>query len=134
MAEDFSRHRQYAYTENSNLVLQADSDGRRRRNNEPTGEVESLRGKLGGTRMGDRVQHNAVPAERVEKMRQRKRGRDDEGGDDRAKRAASGSGGSGGITLGAAPVPATCSRRPKRWTLVRTAPRPRTAARPTTAS
>ncbi|TYZ63781.1 hypothetical protein PybrP1_001841 [[Pythium] brassicae (nom. inval.)] len=62
MAEDYARSRQYAYLQNSNLVLQADSESRRRRD-EPTGEVESLAGRLQHQRMGDRAQ-KAAPAKR----------------------------------------------------------------------
>ncbi|KAL7998004.1 putative Sec63 domain, RNA helicase HrpA, immunoglobulin E-set, C2 domain superfamily [Plasmopara halstedii] len=54
MAEEVARSRQYAYQQNSNLVLQADSESRRRPD-EPTGEVESLAGKI-NYRMGDRAQ------------------------------------------------------------------------------
>uniref|UniRef100_A0AAV1TSM2 Uncharacterized protein n=1 Tax=Peronospora matthiolae TaxID=2874970 RepID=A0AAV1TSM2_9STRA len=54
MAEEVARSRQYAYQQNSNLVLQADSESRRRPD-EPTGEVESLAGKI-SYRMGDRAQ------------------------------------------------------------------------------
>ena len=75
MAEDFSRHRQYQYQQTSNLVLEADRD-RRRRTDKATGEVESLRGKLTGTRMGDRV-HHSKPTEQLERMR-KKRERDEE--------------------------------------------------------
>lgn len=53
MAEEFQRNRLYEYKANSNLVLEADHDSRRR--DEPSGEVESLYGKLGTVRMGDRV-------------------------------------------------------------------------------
>lgn len=62
MAEDVARSRQYAYLQNSNLVLQADSESRRRRD-EPTGEVESLAGRV-TYRMGDRAQ-KAAPAKRA---------------------------------------------------------------------
>ncbi|KDO30202.1 hypothetical protein SPRG_04992 [Saprolegnia parasitica CBS 223.65] len=44
MAEDAARGRQYAYQNNSSLVLE--SDTRRRHKDEPTGEVESLRGRI----------------------------------------------------------------------------------------
>lgn len=60
MAEDYARERQYEYKANSNLVLTAERD-RRRDTNEPTGEVESLTGKIRSTRMGDR----AVTGERA---------------------------------------------------------------------
>ncbi|RHY34546.1 hypothetical protein DYB32_000856 [Aphanomyces invadans] len=60
MAEEAARGRQYAYTNNSSLVLQADRDDRRRRKDEPTGEVESLVGKI-TYRMGDLAQRAEAP-------------------------------------------------------------------------
>nr|CCA21900.1 premRNAsplicing helicase BRR2 putative [Albugo laibachii Nc14] len=54
MAEEYARSRQYAYQQNSNLVLEADRDSRRRPD-EATGEVESLAGRI-SYRMGDRAQ------------------------------------------------------------------------------
>ncbi|KAJ8602966.1 hypothetical protein CTAYLR_001574 [Chrysophaeum taylorii] len=54
MAEEFARNRQYEYKANSNLVLEADRETRRR-SDEPTGEVESLWGRLGSQKMGDKV-------------------------------------------------------------------------------
>ena len=49
-------------TQNSNLVLQADRSlisriGR----DEATGEVQSMRGRLEGWRMGDKAQRSVVP-------------------------------------------------------------------------
>lgn len=79
MAEDYARSRQYAYTQNSNLVLQADSETRRRAD-EPTGEVESLAGKI-SYRMGDRAQR-ATPYEdergQKDKKKKGKRDADDD--------------------------------------------------------
>ena len=46
MAEEFARNRQYEYRANSNLVLEADRDARRR-GDEPTGEVEDAVGADG---------------------------------------------------------------------------------------
>ena len=54
MAEEFARNRQYEYRANSNLVLEADRDARRR-GAEPTGEVETLWGRMGTMKMGDRA-------------------------------------------------------------------------------
>lgn len=54
MAEDFQRGKQFEYNAISNLVLEADRDVRRRPD-EATGEVETLHGKLGNVRMGDRL-------------------------------------------------------------------------------
>ena len=53
MAEHVQRFRQYEYRANSNLVLTTDQH--RPRNDEPSGEPESLKEHLGGTRFGDRV-------------------------------------------------------------------------------
>ncbi len=58
MAEDFQRHKQYAYESNASLVLDSERSGRRDRG-EGTGEVESLHGKLTSVRMGDRISQNA---------------------------------------------------------------------------
>lgn len=55
MAEQFQRNKLYEYGANSNLVLQADKEVRRR-DDEATGEVESLHGKLKGVRMGERIE------------------------------------------------------------------------------
>ena len=60
MAEEFARNRQYEYRANSNLVLEADRETRRR-TDEPTGEVESLWGKIGTQKMGDKVGRNVAP-------------------------------------------------------------------------
>ena len=54
MADQFQRSKLYEYGANSNLVLEADREVRRRAD-EATGEVESLHGKLGEVRMGDRL-------------------------------------------------------------------------------
>jgi pre-mRNA-splicing helicase BRR2 len=71
------------YAQNSNLVLTAERDIRRR-GDEATGEVESLWGKLGTTKMGDRV-HYGRPQEltdRLERVRKKKQKRLLEEGDD----------------------------------------------------
>ncbi|KAF4324437.1 hypothetical protein G195_001421 [Phytophthora kernoviae 00238/432] len=83
MAEEVARSRQYAYQQNSNLVLQADSESRRRPD-EPTGEVESLAGKI-SYRMGDRAQKATLQSTRKrgtgdkEDTKRRKKRRADEG-------------------------------------------------------
>mmetsp|Transcript_10155 Transcript_10155/g.33224 ORF Transcript_10155/g.33224 Transcript_10155/m.33224 type:complete len:2313 (+) Transcript_10155:39-6977(+) len=56
MAEEYARNRQYEYRANSNLVLEADRETRRIRD-EATGEVESLWGKMEQQKMGDKVTH-----------------------------------------------------------------------------
>ncbi|OQS00330.1 pre-mRNA-splicing helicase BRR2, partial [Thraustotheca clavata] len=67
MAEDAARGRQYAYQNNSSLVLE--SDTRRRHRDEPTGEVESLRGKNLPS-MGDRAQRAEAPKINKKKRKQ----------------------------------------------------------------
>merc|ERR1712185_723627 len=49
------RYRQYEYRANSNLVLTTDTH--RPRSDEPSGEPESLKEHLGGTKFGDRVHY-----------------------------------------------------------------------------
>jgi pre-mRNA-splicing helicase BRR2 len=73
MAEQVQRFRQYEYRANSNLVLTTDQH--RPRNDEPTGEPESLKERLGSTRFGDRV-HFSKPemAEAGKKRRPSKGG------------------------------------------------------------
>jgi len=56
-AERFARFKQYDYKANSSLVLT--SDQRTRDAREPTGEPESLWGKLGKAKFGDRAQRAA---------------------------------------------------------------------------
>lgn len=58
MAEDSARSRQYAYQQNSNLVLEADRDSRRQRpgDEKATGEVESLAPIINKYQMGDKAQ------------------------------------------------------------------------------
>ena len=59
--------------QNSNLVLEADRDSRRR-TDEATGEVETWdEAKLAGKRMGDRVDRNRAPEveEKLKKNREK---------------------------------------------------------------
>lgn len=87
MAEAAVRKKQFQYAANSNLVLTAERDkGSRAR--EPTGEVASLRDKLGGTRMGDRAQRARPPTldEEARKKKEARKRRRDEQGDRRDKR------------------------------------------------
>ena len=90
----------YAYQEMSNKVQQADRRGLRPRDGEPTGEVESLRGRNVG-RMGDRVARPSEgigvteknrPAELAEKM--------DRAAKKRERREAQLQGGGGGTGVG----------------------------------
>ncbi|OLY81668.1 U5 small nuclear ribonucleoprotein 200 kDa helicase [Smittium mucronatum] len=55
MADEASRASQYQYAANSNLVLQADRSELPRRVNEPSGEPESLWGRIDPKEMGSRV-------------------------------------------------------------------------------
>lgn len=71
MAEKQARNKQYSYRENSNLVLAPERTGPRE--NEATGEAESLWGRMSG-RMGDRAMSKSRDKEftdRLEKMRKR---------------------------------------------------------------
>ena len=56
MAESHAFKQQYGYQQNSNLVLQVDRQlVDKRAKNEATGEVKSLVGRLGVSKMGDRA-------------------------------------------------------------------------------
>eukprot|EP01114_Cavostelium_apophysatum_P007654 TRINITY_DN197_c0_g1_i3.p1 TRINITY_DN197_c0_g1~~TRINITY_DN197_c0_g1_i3.p1 ORF type:complete len:2134 (+),score=829.11 TRINITY_DN197_c0_g1_i3:506-6907(+) len=66
MSDRAARNAQYSYKANSNLVLQAERD--RRTGDEPTGEAETLWGKLGNTRMGDRAQVTTRDKDLEEKL------------------------------------------------------------------
>ncbi|TPX36711.1 hypothetical protein SmJEL517_g01209 [Synchytrium microbalum] len=56
MADKAQQATQYGYTANSNLVLQADRSALPRRDQEPSGESETLYGKIDPKKMGDRAQ------------------------------------------------------------------------------
>ncbi|OMJ14023.1 U5 small nuclear ribonucleoprotein [Smittium culicis] len=60
MADEASRASQYSYAANSNLVLQADRSELPRRVNEPSGEPESLWGKINPKEMGSRIRKDAT--------------------------------------------------------------------------
>ncbi|GBP32714.1 Putative U5 small nuclear ribonucleoprotein 200 kDa helicase [Eumeta japonica] len=76
MADAAARQLQYEYKANSNLVLQADVRLiERRGRDEATGEVLSLTGKLGGTRMGDRAQR--TKPDKAEERKQKRQKRDE---------------------------------------------------------
>ena len=77
MADREDVQKMYSYTEMSNKVQQADRSAFRRRNREPTGEVESLRGRSDIGRMGDRVAQTektefTSKIERARKKRQKR--------------------------------------------------------------
>ncbi|CAJ0749211.1 10358_t:CDS:2 [Entrophospora sp. SA101] len=56
MAEQLARGNQYQYTANSNLVLQANRSELPRRDHEPSGEPESLWGKINPKEFGSRAE------------------------------------------------------------------------------
>ncbi|CAB5191372.1 unnamed protein product [Rhizophagus irregularis] len=60
MAEQIARGNQYQYTANSNLVLQANRSELPRRDHEPSGEPESLWGKINPKDFGSRAQRSTL--------------------------------------------------------------------------
>src|SRR6266498_950220 len=60
MAEQLARGNQYQYTANSNLVLQANRSELPRRDHEPSGEPESLWGKINPKDFGSRAQRDTI--------------------------------------------------------------------------
>eukprot|EP00923_Selenidium_pygospionis_P000890 GHVN01001382.1.p1 GENE.GHVN01001382.1~~GHVN01001382.1.p1 ORF type:complete len:2211 (-),score=363.43 GHVN01001382.1:2249-8881(-) len=68
MAEEFEKFRRFEYNKNSNLVLQR--EGPVTNQNEPTGEPESLAGRLAG-KMGDKCTTNVNAQQEIKKKRQR---------------------------------------------------------------
>ena len=73
MSEAHARFSQYEYRANSNLVLTVEN---RTRTNEPTGEPETLAGRINPGTFGDRARPDAVPRElqdRLERLKKRKR-------------------------------------------------------------
>jgi len=64
--------KQYGYRENSNLVLSSRRTSRRD-DGGPTGEVESLYGRIGVSRMGDRVRAEERPEKEKESNKKRRR-------------------------------------------------------------
>lgn len=87
MAEQNHNQKGYSYSEMSNKVVQ---QGRSNRSNEPTGEVESLRGRSSIGRMGDRVSgggdgsgsaKNRRPSELLNEKKKAKKQRQDPLGD-----------------------------------------------------
>lgn len=67
MAEQVQRFRQYEYRANSNLVLTTDQH--RPRTDEPSGEPESLKDHLSGTKFGDRVHYGKPNLEQTRKRK-----------------------------------------------------------------
>ena len=76
MADQTARNLQYEYKANSNLVLQADLRLiERRAKDEATGEVQTLVGKMVGTRMGDR--YSREKPKKSDEKRQKRQKRDE---------------------------------------------------------
>ncbi|KAI8927207.1 Sec63 Brl domain-containing protein [Entophlyctis helioformis] len=72
MAERVHQDNQYSSAANSNLVLQADRSALPRRDQEPTGEAESLWGRVSKQKMGDRAVSTYVDAkDKAERRRKR---------------------------------------------------------------
>lgn len=93
MAEEVQRSIQYRYTANTNLVLQADRsllDSGRRRNDEPTGQAESLWGKLNPKQFGDRAMRT------IEEEKSKRSKAKQEKEERKRRRAGEGGGGAGG--------------------------------------
>ena len=74
MAESHAFKQQYGYQQNSNLVLQVDRQlVDKRAKNEATGEVKSLVGRLGVSKMGDRaIRTGTKEKEELEERKKRK--------------------------------------------------------------
>ncbi|KAG0180469.1 DEIH-box ATPase [Apophysomyces sp. BC1034] len=81
MAENIAKANQYQYAANSSLVLQADRSGLPRRDQEPTGEPETLWGRINPREFGARAEREAPKdieekkkkaAERAEQLAEKK--------------------------------------------------------------
>lgn len=103
MAERDALQKRYAYHEMSNKVEQASRSSRRPRDGEATGEVESLRGRAGIGKMGDRVAavKESRPSELTAKMEraERKRQKREHGATGSSRRGESILAASGGRTI-----------------------------------
>ena len=88
MADRGDMNKQYSYHEMSNKVEQADRSLLRGRKREPTGEVESLRGRGNIGKMGDRVakKEKTEFTSKIERAR-KKRQKREHGGADAAGRS-----------------------------------------------
>ncbi|ORX75112.1 hypothetical protein K493DRAFT_309247, partial [Basidiobolus meristosporus CBS 931.73] len=60
MADQIAKASQYQYTQNSNLVLQADRSALPRRDQEPSGEPETLHGRINPKEFGSRAVRDTV--------------------------------------------------------------------------
>ncbi|KAI7854305.1 Sec63 Brl domain-containing protein [Circinella umbellata] len=87
MAENIAKANQYQYAANSSLVLQADRSGLPRRDQEPTGEPETLWGKIDPKAFGTRAERETPKdieekkkkaAERSEELAEKRRRKKEE--------------------------------------------------------
>ncbi|KAI8147636.1 Sec63 Brl domain-containing protein [Fennellomyces sp. T-0311] len=87
MAENIAKQNQYQYAANSSLVLQADRSGLPRRDQEPTGEPETLWGKIDPKGFGSRAvretpkdieEKKKKAAERSEELAEKRRRKKEE--------------------------------------------------------
>jgi pre-mRNA-splicing helicase BRR2 len=85
MAEDFAKANQFQYAATSSLVLQANRKGLPRRDQEPTGEPETLWGKIDPKGFGSRVERE-TPKDMEEKKKKAAAKRSDENVERRRKK------------------------------------------------
>ncbi|KAL6051437.1 U5 small nuclear ribonucleoprotein helicase [Balamuthia mandrillaris] len=71
MADAYAKFQQYEYRSNSNLVLTVDRSGSRP-TNEPTGEPETLAGRIRPQQFGDRARNEGIPKELRERLSKKK--------------------------------------------------------------
>ncbi|KAF9584560.1 DEIH-box ATPase, partial [Lunasporangiospora selenospora] len=69
MADRVAKDQQYQYAANSNLVLQANRSDHPRRGNEPTGEAESLYGRIDPKEFGSRALRDTSKIEEAKKKK-----------------------------------------------------------------
>ncbi|RKP06269.1 hypothetical protein THASP1DRAFT_18681 [Thamnocephalis sphaerospora] len=73
MAEQYAKQSQYQYAANSNLVLDQDRSRIPRRDNEPTGEPETLYGRINPKEMGGKAIRERLPVTDEKKQRAQER-------------------------------------------------------------
>ncbi|KAL1920366.1 uncharacterized protein VTP21DRAFT_743 [Calcarisporiella thermophila] len=73
MAENIAQKNQYQYTANSNLVLQADRSELPRRDHEPSGEPDTLWGRIDPREMGSRAMREKIEKKPKKPDAERKR-------------------------------------------------------------
>lgn len=69
MAENIAQANQYQYTANSNLVLQADRSSLPRRDQEPSGEPDTLWGRINPKEFGSRAVRDAPKAKEEKRQK-----------------------------------------------------------------